>query len=194
MIMGTLDQIDKVVFKLFNSMLTNPVLDWFMPVITNQDNWIIPLFLGWLWLIVFGGKQGRITAAILVLALAFTDYSITEFLKPVFGRLRPYWEMTEEVRLLVKKGGKYGFVSAHAANSFAGAVILSYFYNRYRALFFSLAVLLAFSRVYVGVHYPGDVIFGALYGYGIAWAILSLWVIVKMRELKRGKTWVIYKS
>lgn len=194
MIIDGLDRIDKTLFNLFNSELTNPLLDWFMPIITNQNYWAVPLFLSWLCLIAFGGKQGRITAAILILAMAFTDYSITEFLKPVFGRLRPYWEMPDGVNLLVKKGGKYGFVSAHAANSISGAVVLSYFYSRYRGLFFSLAILLGFSRIYVGVHYPGDVIFGALYGYGIAWAVLSLWVIIKMRELKRGKTWVIYKS
>jgi undecaprenyl-diphosphatase len=59
---------------------------------------------------------------------------------------------------------------------------------------YSLAVIIAFSRVYVGVHYPADVLLGGLIGYGMAWVILTLWVILKMRELKRGQTWVWYEG
>ena len=84
--------------------------------------------------------------------------------------------------------------SNHAANIFAFAVILSYFYEKAKFPVFSLAFMVAFSRIYVGVHYPGDVIVGAILGYGIAWTILTLLVILKMRELKRGKTWVWYES
>jgi membrane-associated phospholipid phosphatase len=57
-----------------------------------------------------------------------------------------------------------------------------------------LAIIIAFSRVYVGVHYPADVLLGGLIGYGMAWSILTLWVILKMRELKRGQTWVWYEG
>ena len=90
------------------------------------------------------------------------------------------------------KGGKYGFVSSHAANIFSAAVVLSYFYPKNKKIFFTKASLVAFSRVYVGVHYPADIIFGGLLGYGLAWAVLSMWVIIKMREIKKGSNWVIY--
>ena len=90
------------------------------------------------------------------------------------------------------KGGKYGFVSSHAANIFAAAVVLSYFYPSKKRVYFFIASMVAFSRVYIGVHYPGDIIFGGILGYGLAWSVLSLWVIIKMRELQRGNNWFIY--
>jgi undecaprenyl-diphosphatase len=74
------------------------------------------------------------------------------------------------------------------------ASILGYFFDRIKISLFILAGIISFSRIYVGVHYPGDVIFGALYGYLVAWTVLSLWVMIKMRELKRGRTWVWYAN
>ena len=76
---------------------------------------------------------------------------------------------------------------------FCAATVLTYFYSKWKKVLYTLAVIVAFSRVYTGVHYPGDVIFGGLFGYGMAWLIISLWVIVKMREIKRGQTWVLYE-
>ncbi|MBT7518808.1 MAG: phosphatase PAP2 family protein [Candidatus Marinimicrobia bacterium] len=84
--------------------------------------------------------------------------------------------------------------SNHAANISAIAVVLSYFYDKMKIPLYSLAVIIAFSRVYVGVHYPADVLLGGFIGYGMAWSILTLWVILKMRELKRGQTWVWYEG
>lgn len=189
--LNLLDNIDKKLYLLFNSTLTHPALDWFMPIITNQFYWAVPLIMGLLWLLFKGGRRGRITAGILIITLALSDYSVVEILKPFFARLRPYWTM-EEFSLLVKQGGKFGFPSAHASSSFSLAVILTYFYKSGKNIFYFLAALVAFSRVYVGVHYPGDIIMGALYGYGLAWAVLSVWVIIKVREQKRGKIWIIY--
>ena len=77
---------------------------------------------------------------------------------------------------------------------FAFATVLSYFYDKNKTMIFSIASIIAFSRVYVGVHYPLDIIFGSLLGYTISWIILSVWVIIKMRELKRGRMWVWYAS
>ena len=70
-----------------------------------------------------------------------------------------------------------------SANIFAAAVVLSYFYPIRKRIFYSIASMVAFSRVYIGVHYPGDIIFGGLLGYGLAWVVLSLWVIIKMSML-----------
>ena len=100
--------------------------------------------------------------------------------------------MGDAINLLIGKGGKYGFVSAHAANIFCATTILSYFYEQWKKPLILLALSVSISRVYVGVHYPGDVIFGGLYGYGVAWLFITIWVLIKMREQKRGRTWIQY--
>ena len=183
---------DKSIFSFFNSTISNPIFDVFFPIITNQDIWTIPILIGVIILSIKGGKRGKISSAILVIAIILADYSSAQILKPFFQRLRPSHELIDGIRLLVQKGGKYGFVSSHAAYIFAAATVLSYFYIKYKKLFFTIAVLVAFSRVYVGVHYPADIFFGSLLGYGLAWVVLTLWVMIKMRNLKAGKNWVEY--
>ena len=183
---------DKSIFNFFNSTISNPIFDVFFPIITNQDIWTIPILIGVIILSIKGGKRGKISSAILVIAIILADYSSAQILKPFFQRLRPSHELIDGIRLLVPKGGKYGFVSSHAANIFAAATVLSYFYIKYKKLFFTIAVLVAFSRVYVGVHYPADIFFGSLLGYGLAWIVLTAWGMIKMRNLKAGKNWVEY--
>ena len=101
-------------------------------------------------------------------------------------------ELIDGIRLLVPKGGRYGFVSSHAANMYASATILGYFYFRYKKVFFTIALMVAFSRVYVGVHYPADILFGGLLGYGLGWIVLTIWTMIKIRGLKAEKTWAQY--
>ena len=184
--------LDKVVFRFFNTTIANPLFDFIMPIITNQNIWTIPILVIILFLLLKGGRRGRFTAIIFIVSVGLADATSAQIFKPFFGRLRPSHELTEGIRILMGRGGKFGFVSSHAANIFAAAVVLNYFYPRYKAVFFTIAPLVAFSRVYVGVHYPADIIFGGLLGYSLAWAVLSAWVMIKMRELKRGADWVIY--
>ena len=114
-------------------------------------------------------------------------------IKPAIARLRPSHALGDTINILIGKGGKYGFVSAHAANIFCATTILAYFYNRWKKVLLFLAISVSISRVYVGVHYPGDVLFGGLYGYSIAWLFITIWVLIKMREIKRGRTWIQYE-
>ena len=188
-----LDNIDSAVFHFFNGTMSNPIFDFIMPIITNQDIWVIPILLLILGLIFKGGKRGKIAAALSIIAVLSTDAIAAQWIKPLVGRVRPSYAMAESINLLVAKGGKFSFVSNHAANMFCAAAVLSYFYARWKNILYALAAAVSFSRVYVGVHYPGDVIFGGLFGYGMAWLVLSLWVIIKMREIKRGQTWVLYE-
>ena len=187
-------KIDKQVMVFLNKTISNPIFDFIMPIITNQ-NFLV--FFGLIligYLAYFGGKRGRITIVLLLIAASFSDAICFQIIKPWVGRIRPSHEFYEYINLLVSKGGKYSFPSNHAANSFVFATVLSYFYDKNRISLYILASTIAFSRVYVGVHYPLDIIFGSIIGYIISWIILSLWVIIKMRELKRGRKWVWYAT
>ena len=189
-----LSNLDESILLWSHKYLSNPMLDWIMPIITEQNNWIIPT----LFLIYFlgfkPGKRGRITLVLLIITLTLTDSICAQILKPFFERIRPSHLNLDGLNLLVSKGGKWSMPSNHAANVFAFSVILSYYYEKAKLPLFSLAFIIAFSRVYVGVHYPGDVIAGSIFGYVIGWFTLTLWVLLKMKELKRGQTWVWYES
>ena len=190
----TLIEIDKKLMVFLNKTISNSIFDIVMPIITNQNflaiiGVILIIYLGF-----FGKKKGRITLVVLLFAAGMSDAICAQVIKPWIGRIRPSHEFIEYINLLVSKGGKWSFPSNHAANSFAFATVLSYFYEKNKIFLFCVASLIAFSRVYVGVHYPMDIFFGALIGYTISWIILSIWVIIKMRELKRGRMWVWYAS
>lgn len=170
------------------------ILNQVMPFITDADNWILPILFLILYLGFFKGKKGKIALCLLIIALSLNDSICAQILKPFFERVRPSHMSIEGLNLLVSKGGKWSMPSNHASNMFSLAVILSYFYGRFKVILFFLATVIAISRVYVGVHYPGDVIIGALIGYIISWTVITIWVIIKMRELKRRQTWVWYES
>ncbi len=190
--MNTLINIDHAIFHFINDSIANPILNWIMPIVTNENNIAIPLLLFWLWLLFYKGKRGKIAAVLLLLTVIFTDVIAAQIIKPWIGRIRPSHAMLDNINLLVSRGGKYGFVSNHAANTMAAATIIGYFYKKWKSVVITISIIVGFSRVYVGVHYPFDVIGGWLFGYALAWAILSIWVILKIREIKRGRTWVNY--
>ena len=186
--------IDKKLMVFLNKTISNSIFDILMPIITNQNFLAIIGVILIIYLVYFGEKKGRITLLVLLFAAGMSDAICAQIIKPWVGRIRPSHEFIEYINLLVSKGGKWSFPSNHAANSFAFATVLSYFYDKNKIILFSIASAIAFSRVYVGVHYPMDIFFGGLIGYTISWMILSIWVIIKMRELKRGRMWVWYAS
>ena len=187
-------EIDKSLMVFLNKSISNSFFDFVMPIITSKDfltaiGVALINFLGF-----FCGKRGKITLLVLLFAAGMSDAICAQIIKPWVGRVRPSHEFIDYINLLVKKGGKWSFPSNHAAYSFAFATVLSYFYERKKFILFIFASIIAFSRVYVGVHYPLDILFGALTGYALSWVVLSFWVIIKMRELKRGRMWVWYAS
>ena len=191
--LNTLDSLDKSLLLLVHSN-HHKTLNDLMPFITNSDNWIVPIILLIIFLGFKGGKKGKITLALIIISLSMSDSICAHLLKPFFERLRPSHSAIDGLNLLVSKGGKWSMPSNHAAKIFTLAVVLPYFYNKIKIPFFILAFTISFSRVYVGVHYPGDVIIGGLLGYFIGWFTITIWVIIKIRELKRGQYWVWYEK
>ena len=187
-------ELDKDLMIFFNKSIANFLFDLIMPVITSKDFLSGIGILLIFYLAVFCGKKGRIAILVLIFAAGLSDAICAQIIKPWAGRIRPSHEFNEFINLLVSKGGKWSFPSNHAANSFAFATVLSYFFEQKKLALFTLASIIAFSRVYVGVHYPLDILCGAIIGYILSWVVLSIWVVIKMRELKRGRMWVWYAN
>jgi len=172
--------IDRVLFTLLNTKLTHPVLDSVMPFVTERENWY-PVLVGlWIALIIWGGRRGRMAAAAVVIAVALTYQISCSIIKPLVGRVRPCDALSPaQCRLLVGRSSAMSFPSAHAANSFAIATVASWRFRRFAPVFYLFAVAVAYSRVYVGVHYPLDTLAGAVLGALLGRLVIGLVVGVR---------------
>lgn len=173
-----IQNIDTALFYFFNTTLANPVFDRIFPFITENSNWILVYVFFLVWMIWRGGKRGRIAAAALFVAILICDPFCSRIVKEIFGRIRPCSAL-DDVRLLVGCGAGKSFPSSHAANNFAAAVVLSYFFKQYRCVFYTIAASIAFSRVYCGVHYPLDALGGAAIGAIIGFGVVALVKVIK---------------
>jgi len=164
-------QWDHQLFEKINSDWTNSFFDALMPFLRNSLNWV-PLYLFLLVFILVNFKMRGLWWIILFLStIALTDMTGTYVFKHAFERLRPCSnpDFSDHVRLLLNQcAGGYSFVSNHAANHFGMA---AFFFVTFRhslkkwawaALIW--AAFIAYAQVYVGVHYPADVLAGALLG------------------------------
>ncbi len=166
-------QIDVALFYFFNRQIANPLFDLVMPFVTNKYTWF-PVWLAVLVLLSWkGGKRGRWSVLLALLAIALTEPLVNRLLKPLIERVRPC-NALDNVHLLVRRSRGLSMPSSHAANFIALATVFSYFYRKYQIIFWSLAALVAYSRIAVGVHYPADVLFGAIVGYlcGKVWLLI----------------------
>ena len=189
-ILNYIGLIDKNILIFINQTLSFSFFDLIMPAITNEHNWTIPILSLILYMLLFDKIKGRIVLTILIITLGINDYFCASILKPYFSRLRPSHELLEYINLLVPKGGKWSFPSNHASNMFALATTLGYFYPKTKNSLYFLAIIVCFSRVYVGVHYPFDVLIGGIVGYSISWIIINAWVELKLKLFKRNHLWV----
>ena len=186
-VLETLTRWDIALFNLINNGTHNRLFDVVMPFLTDIDNWRIPLAVIWVGLLIFGGKKGRLVALLAGVCLALTDQLSSSLLKPYFARIRPC-NALENVRLLVNCTRAFSFPSSHATNIFAQAALFSYTYRKLTPVLIPLAVLVAYSRVYVGVHFPFDVLFGALLGIACtAVVLLSKGQVVRAVRRVRAK-------
>ncbi len=181
--MTRIEQLDAWLFEAVNSGFTPGWLDNVMVFASSKYGWTpLYVFLVVLFFVKFPVKKAVVCILLLVAAFGISDSFTSRVMKPLFKRPRPYTVEALDVRLpLIKNGNKaqfvqdnrrnYGFVSSHSSNFFALAtlsVLLLGWKGRGRMALYAIAALVALSRVYLGVHYPGDVIVGSLVGAGIA--------------------------
>ena len=168
--------LDTHLFYFLNVSVQNPILDFLMPILTNLDYWRIPILLLAIALLVFGGRRGRIAVLLLILGITLSDQVCNSLLKPLVGRMRPC-NVLENVHLLVGCSKAFSFPSSHATNIFTGMIIFSFVYPKLKVGLIIVAALVAYSRVYVGVHYPFDVMAGTALGISCAVTIIVLYTL-----------------
>jgi len=158
-----------------------------------SDKWIwVPMYVFMAYLIVKHYKMKGILIILTVgVVIALCDQTASHLIKHAVMRLRPSHEPSLVGLIHLSKagpGGMYGFVSSHAANAFGLATFLYFVLDgRLRILkywLFIWAILVSYSRIYNGVHYPGDVIVAAIIGTLIGWGMSKLFLYIENRRLK----------
>lgn len=171
-------RIDYLFFNFINHNLANPFFDILMPVLTWLGNagavWVVMGLLAFF----LGGKKGRRVAVMIFIAVIISDLTTEVALKKLIMRPRPFNTLSQ-VRTLVAKPGSFSFPSGHAAVSFTVAMVMAHNYRNSAGLFFLLALGIAFSRIYVGVHFPLDVLGGIVIGL-----ILGLILIANQTKIE----------
>lgn len=193
--MNLITGVDKTLFTWINAGWSNPVFDVLMPLISHAAD---PLTM-WLWIPLLGfaayreyPSQGmqqpgilspvpvssamRYMSFCLRMALIYgLNAGVYQLLKHAVHRPRPFVVQDAVTRVLLTDIQHYcSFPSGHAANAFMVAVILSSLHKRKWPVFYSAAFLVSLSRVYLGVHYPLDVLAGAVLGLGLTRAVLRI--------------------
>jgi undecaprenyl-diphosphatase len=183
-----IEQFDTQLFLFLNSYHT-PFCDQVMWLISSIPIWI-PLYMAII--VALGLKYKRkilILLLIIILAVTLSDQISVAF-KKGFHRLRPCHEPALNGLVHIVKGkcgGQFGFISSHASNVF-NAALLSLLLLRRRWFTYSIliwAAIVSYSRIYLGVHYPGDVICGSILGACIGWSIYRLYRIIDKKLLNR---------
>jgi membrane-associated phospholipid phosphatase len=179
-----LEDWDKWLFIKLNSQWTNPVFDTILPYFRDPIFWI-PVYLFILVFIALNyGQKGIWWSLTFICTIALTDMIGSQVFKEIFQRTRPCGDIDfmDHVRLLLKQcGAGYSFVSNHAANHFGMASFAVFtfkgVFKKWIYLAYLWAFLIAYSQVYVGVHYPLDVICGGL--LGVAMGSFTAWLFHK---------------
>ncbi len=171
-------QLDKTVFIAINNGLSNPFLDLLCPILRNQSTWYL-LYVVFIYFIIkqYKKQSWKIFLGIALMILCSDQFS-ANLIKNTFQRIRPCAEpsLSGITRHLIASCNGYSFISAHATNHFAIAAFISFFLKSISRFLLPILLLwaasIAFSQVYVGVHYPLDVLVGAIVGslFGLAFS------------------------
>jgi undecaprenyl-diphosphatase len=170
--MAGLSALDARIFHLINRSLQNPLFDLVMPILSNKRYFLLPALVVVLMLLVWGGRRMWVVVAVAVAALALSDVG-TNLIKAALHRTRPC-HVIPDVHLLAGCTRSFSLPSNHASNMFALAAVGWLGFRRWRWPLVLLAAGVAYSRVYLGVHYPADVLAGALWGGALGWGLTAL--------------------
>jgi len=162
---------DKMIFNSINQQMANTTLDFVMPWATRLGNGAI------IWLIImallywFGGREGRKAAVLGLVSLIISHLLVDYLIKDLIARPRPFLELSQ-ARVLVTPPTSFSFPSGHSSHGFAVATTWIGLRHRLGIPALILAALIAFSRIYVGVHYPLDVLGGLVVGVAVGAVVL----------------------
>lgn len=183
----TLQQLDQQVLLCLNG-LHAPFWDTFMWIVTAKLTWV-PMYATLLYILCrnFNWRVTAFTVVAIALTITFADQVCSSLIRPCVERMRPSNPnnpLSEFIHIVNGyRGGRYGFPSSHAANSFALAFLAAFLFKQRALTLFLLAwaTLNSYSRLYLGVHYPGDLLMGMLVGlcgaalvYGLYRTLLRL--------------------
>lgn len=191
--MNNLSNIDTELFLFLNGLHTS-WLDKVMIVITQMWVWM-PLYLLLIYWIAkqYGKRCWWILLAVGVVVLC-SDQLSAHVCKPLFQRLRPCYNPDLQDLIYLPKGmagGRFGFVSSHAANTFAVAAFLTPVLRNYRPwlgiVLYLWAFISSYSRIYLGFHYPGDIICGAILGILVGLILWKVFQLVVVRKIWKSE-------
>ncbi|MES2544966.1 MAG: phosphatase PAP2 family protein [Bacteroidota bacterium] len=177
-------KLDREFFIFLNNLGSEP-FDGFWLIITKQFNWI-PIFLLILYLVFknLGWRHALLIMGMMIFLITLTDQTTNEFFKFRFERLRPGSDPSLDGLIRAVQTSKtFSFISGHAANSMAAAFFLFMVlrpYLKYMGLIFLWPFVFAYSRIYLGLHYPLDILCGYL--WGILMAVMALKLYVNLRD------------
>ena len=169
-------QIDQSIFIIINNYLSNSFFDMLMPLFHHTKTFLPLLIFPWILTLIYDKKNRWKLAILIPIGVILVDQTGV-LIKETISRPRPFVSLDPNIinHLVSPRGPNMSFPSNHAANTALLATIFSSTYSRFSAIFWSLSIIVMFSRIYIGVHYPADVLCGFILGYSYGLIILTTW-------------------